>query len=444
MSPMSTPPRSPAPAAAPDAPPRLWVRTVRIDEPVDLLGHIPELVTAAWLRHGQGLVAIGTAWSVQTAGPHRFTAAAAAFQSLAGAARVDDEVRSAVSGLLALGSFSYAAASQRPSTLTVPRAVLGVQEGEAFLTLADAEGEPAPPPSWRDLFPSTPRPTGHASDPTGPDIEPDHTPQEYQRLVRQAVAQIREGVAEKVVLSETTTVRTEAPILPAVLLARLAHAYPSTWTYLVDDVIGASPEMLAQTSEGRLFSRVLAGTRSVSDDGELTVEDRRAFQHDAKERLEHAYAVDSVTSRLEDLTTDLTSSPEPFVLRLPGLEHLASDVSAQLRPGVTSVEVAERLHPSAAVSGTPREDADAVIENLEPHDRAGYASPVGWVNARGDGQWAIALRMAHLLDEHTVRLQAGGGLVAASDPVSEHAEVLAKNRPMLRALRGRGDEASTR
>ncbi|MDN6304184.1 MAG: chorismate-binding protein, partial [Brachybacterium sp.] len=119
-----------------------------------------------------------------------------------------------------------------------------------------------------------------------------------------------------------------------------------------------------------------------------------------------------------------------------GLEHLASDVSARLRGGATSLDVASRLHPSAAVSGTPRERADEIIARLEPRDRGGYASPVGWMDADGDGQWAIALRMAHLVDERTVVLQAGGGLVAASDPVSEHAEALAKCRPMLRALRG--------
>src|SRR5699024_6809201 len=167
--------------------------------------------------------------------------------------------------------------------------------------------------------------------------------------------------------------------------------------------------------------------------------DRRAFRTDSKELAEHAFAVDSVVDRLEGLAAELEVSPEPFVLRLPGLEHLASDVSARLRGGATSLDVASRLHPSAAVSGTPREQADEIITELEPHDRGGYASPVGWMDAAGDGQWAIALRMAHLVDERTVVLQAGGGLVAASDPVSEHAEALAKCRPMLRALRGERD-----
>lgn len=428
---MSALPPSPAPDEASSD---LVVRTVRIDEPVDLLAHVPEHFSGAWLRHGQGMVSVGSAWSVRTAGPHRFTAASAAFQQLAARTRVDDEVRTRSSGLIALGTFSYADGSDRPSTLTVPRAVLGVDEGEAFLTVVGTGEEPQLPTSWRDLFPSTPRPPAVGE----LEIDPAHTPQQYQALVREAVAAIEQGEAQKVVLSELTSVRSAQPLSRAVLVAELARAYPSTWVYHLEDVIGASPEMLAQTEDGRVFSRVLAGTRPVAEDGELSEQDRRSFRGDAKERSEHAFAVDSVVDRLVDVALDISVSHEPFVLRLPGLEHLASDVSASLLRGVTSLDVAARLHPSAAVSGTPREAADAVIARLEPRDRGGYASPVGWMNARGDGQWAIALRMAHLVDERTVALQAGGGLVAASDPVSEHAEVLAKNRPMLRALRGAG------
>lgn len=437
MTRMSAPNLSPEAAASPAT---LVVRTLRLDESVDLPGHIPLGVSAAWLRHGQGMVALGAAWTVQTAGPHRFAAASAAFRALAARARVDDEVRTRTSGLIALGSFSYADASARSSRLVVPRALLGVHDGESFLTVVGVDEEPVVPTSWRDLFPSTPVMPGGSEE---LEIEADHTPDEYQALVHQAVAEIREGRAEKVVLSERTAVRSENRIEPAVLLARLAHDYPSTWVYHLDDVIGASPEMLAQTENSRLFSRVLAGTRPVADDGELDEVDRRVFRSDAKELSEHAFAVDSVVERLEGLAQDIDVSPEPFVLRLPGLEHLASDVSARLLHGVTSLDVASRLHPSAAVSGTPRESADEIIARLEPHDRGGYAAPVGWMDAQGDGQWAIALRMAHLTADKAVTLQAGGGLVAASDPVSEHAEALAKCRPMLRALRGEPEEPPT-
>ncbi len=251
-----------------------------------------------------------------------------------------------------------------------------------------------------------------------------------------AIERIRAGEAQKVVLSETSTVTLSEPVERAALVRRLAETYASTWVYAASDVLGASPEMLAQTEHGRVFSRVLAGTRPVAEGAELAEEDRRAFRADTKERAEHAFSLDSVTSRLTQVAHDVEASPEPFVLRLPGLEHLASDVSARLREGVTSLDVAAALHPSAAVSGTPREDADAIIAELEAHDRGGYAAPVGWMDASGDGQWAIALRMAHVLGPDTVRLQAGGGIVEGSDPVLEHAEALAKTRPVLSALRG--------
>src|SRR5699024_10530634 len=158
----------------------LHVRTRRIEEAVDLLGHVPDAVSGAWLRHGQGMVALGTAWSVRADGPHRFAAAGAAFRSVAARARVDDEVRVRTSGLIALGSFSYADGSPRPSTLMVPRALLGVHDGESFLTVVGVDEEPAWPTSWRDLFPSSPVPAASA-EPL--DVAAAHTPDEYQALV---------------------------------------------------------------------------------------------------------------------------------------------------------------------------------------------------------------------------------------------------------------------
>lgn len=436
---MSTP-QPPRPAVSAGAPlvhpgptptEPVYVRTERIDDDVDLLAHIPAEFTTAWIHHRQGLVGLGEAVRLTAVGPSRFADASRAFRELAERAVVEDEVRVRGTGLVALGSFSYAASSPRESVLVIPRAILGVSEGEAFLTVVAVGAPPRSPADWRDLFGSTPvAPAARV------ELEPDHTPREYQGLVAAAIDRIRAGEAQKVVLSETSTVTLSEPVERAALVRRLAESYASTWVYAASDVLGASPEMLAQTEHGRVFSRVLAGTRPVAEGAELAEEDRRAFRADAKERAEHAFSLDSVTSRLTQVAHEIEASPEPFVLRLPGLEHLASDVSARLREGVTSLDVAAALHPSAAVSGTPREDADAIIAELEAHDRGGYAAPVGWMDASGDGQWAIALRMAHVLGRDTVRLQAGGGVVEGSDPVLEHAEALAKTRPVLSALRG--------
>jgi menaquinone-specific isochorismate synthase len=407
------------------------VHTVRIEEEVDLLAQVPAHPTAVWLRHGEGMIGVGTAWESRTSGPARFSQAATDFRELAARATVSDEVHTRGSGLVAFGSFSYAAGSPRPSHLLVPEMLLGVHDGEAFLTTVTRDGEPGSEPArWRETFRGLPPQPGAELE-----ITPDHLPEDYQDLVGEVVARIRGGQAGKVVLSESSTVTTDREVTAAQLVVRLARAYPTTWTYHVADVIGASPEMLADTRDRRVFSRVLAGSRPVADGGELDESDRAAFRSDAKERAEHAYAIESVVDRLAPLTASLDASPEPFVLRLPGLEHLASDVSGVLRDGIGSLDVAGTLHPSAAVSGTPRDAADAIIADLEPRDRGGYASPVGWTDVDGDGQWAIALRMAHLETGHRLRVQAGGGLVDGSDPVVEHAEVLAKCRPMLKALR---------
>jgi len=123
----------------------------------------------------------------------------------------------------------------------------------------------------------------------------------------------------------------------------------------------------------------------------------------------------------------------PFVLHLPNVMHLATDVTGVLDDATTSLGLAAALHPSAAVGGTPTHDAVALIAELEGMDRGRYAGPVGWVDARGDGEWAIALRGAEL-DGARARLVAGAGIVAGSDPDAEWAETQAKLEPMLRAL----------
>nr|WP_275436336.1 chorismate-binding protein [Helcobacillus sp. ACRRO] len=432
---------------------RLSVTTLRLDGPVDLAQHIPADPSGLFLHRGDGLLARGEALVLTATGEDRFTDLSQAFQQVSAAATVDDAAGVRGSGLLALGSFSYYAASERPSRLVIPRAVLGQADGCAFLTLVTADGEdPArglgaadgrdPSALLAELFPTADVEASAADAPAPPvphiEVASAHTPAEYQALISRAVDEIRAGGAEKLVISERLDARSSDPVSIPALARRLAAMYPMTWVFRVGDVIGASPEMLVETEGSRLFSRVLAGTRPVADGGELTAEDRDAFFHDPKERAEHEYAIRSVTGPLEAVTEWISAPAEPFVLRLPGLEHLASDVSAKLRPGLTSVDVAGLLHPSAAVSGTPRADADRINRTIEEQDRGGYAAPVGWMSGRGDGQWAIALRMAHLdpEDPHYLVLQAGGGIVEASDPLTEHAEALAKTRPMMRALRG--------
>ncbi len=218
-------------------------------------------------------------------------------------------------------------------------------------------------------------------------------------------------------------------------LRRLAHRYHRTWTFAVDGLIGATPELLVRLEEGWVSSRVLAGTVQRTSATSRDDRVRAGLTASAKERQEHDYAVTSVTDVLRPHCASLQVPTEPFVLELPNVFHLASDVSGPLANGSTSLRLAADLHPSAAVCGAPQPAASRIIGELEGMDRGGYAGPVGWMDASGDGEWGIALRCGELdADGWSMRLFAGGGIVAASDPDAELAETQAKLAPMRYAL----------
>jgi menaquinone-specific isochorismate synthase len=187
-------------------------------------------------------------------------------------------------------------------------------------------------------------------------------------------------------------------------------------------------------------ARVLAGTLDRAD---APADDpgyaQRVLAGSAKQLHEHSIAIDSLTRQLEPFTSSMTSHSEPFVLQLPNVWHLASDVSARLSPGgdgavPTSLALVEALHPTAAVCGTPTTVAGALIRELEHLERGPYAGPVGWIDAEGNGEWGIALRGAVIESSTRVRLYAGCGIVEGSQPEAELAETWSKFRPMIEAL----------
>lgn len=417
--------------------PRVFVRSIRLDTPLSITDHIPEAPSALWLHESGGLIGIGAAARIEATGAGRFDDLAHAFRAVSERAEVEDCADLRGSGLVAFTSFSYSPNSSRPSRLVIPRYLLGSVEGCAFLTSVRTEAEPGvgnlltKPEEILELFAPNSIPTVAPRA-----MQPAHSGETYRGLVKDAVQDIDDGVAEKIVLSERFEIdlgALEAKRLVPALAAQLHRRYPTAWTFALDDIVGASPEMLVRTEGSHVFSRVLAGSRPVSGDDELSVEDRHAFLHDPKERSEHEFAARSVREPLEKLGVHLSPPGPPFVLHLPGIEHLATDIRGITPEGLGILEIAGALHPSAAVSGTPLAAANEVIARLEGVDRAGYASPVGWIGADGDGELAIALRMAHV-HGNTLTIQAGGGLVSDSDPLTEHAEALAKTRPIARAL----------
>ena len=259
---------------------------------------------------------------------------------------------------------------------------------------------------------------------------------EWKHAVAEAIARIGAGDVEKVVLARDLQARTSKPIDPRLLLSRLAERYPGCWTFSVDGLLGATPEMLIKLERGLVTSRVLAGTIRRSEDDEHDLALAASLARSSKDLEEHEYAVRSVAEALAPYCTTTNVPESPFVLHLANVMHLATDVTAVLADGATSLQLAAALHPSAAVCGTPTEAAAALIEEVEGMDRDRYAGPVGWLDAHGDGEWGLALRCARLdpVDPHALRLFAGCGVVAGSDPEAELAESNAKLLPIREAL----------
>ena len=408
----------------------LVVRTVGIelDEATQLLDLVPDDHPVSWLRRGDGLVGWGRAAEIETTGPTRFADADKWWTETVARAVVRDEVTEPGSGLVCFGAFAFA---DRPgdSILTVPSVVIGRRGDVAWLTtITRGALTPQIPLALAD----PPRPPAGISFADG-----SMDGERWMGVVADAVARINAGDLEKVVLARDLVVTAEEPVDVRWPLRRLASDYPMCWTFHVDGIFGASPEMLVRRERGLVTSRVLAGTirRTGDDDRDLAL--AATLARSSKDLEEHEYAVRSVADALDPHCSSMNVPETPFVLHLPNVMHLASDVAGVVHDSATvsSLQLAAALHPSAAVGGTPTPVAVDLIAEIEGMDRGRYAGPAGWMDASGDGEWVIALRSAEL-SGHTVRLFAGCGIVGASDPEAELAETQAKFVPVRDSLTG--------
>ena len=277
---------------------------------------------------------------------------------------------------------------------------------------------------------------------------------QWTGAVELATQALKQNRAIKVVLARDSYLNSSLTLGAA--LEHLATRFATTWTFSVDGMIGASPEMLLQLREREVFSRVLAGTarrRANMDQSEL---EQLAdwLRHSPKNSREHQLAAASAVKALTPITEQLRVS-EPFALTLPNVIHLATDIYGQVAGDTGALALVEALHPTAAVCGTPTAAAAQLIGELEGMDRERYAGPVGWVDWRGEGQWCIALRSGQVLASTpqlagtqdgpagypmgnqpvgSVRIFAGAGIMPDSVAADELAETNAKMAPMRAAL----------
>jgi menaquinone-specific isochorismate synthase len=383
--------------------PQLQAVTRPFDPPDDLLD-ARESDGFAWLHDGHGLVTVGTAAIVD---------ARAADAALAEIDR-DDPLQQAGTGPIAVGALGFDPAL--PAQLVIPRTVIGrtpdgqgwitqIGDGSARLHVPSASG---PPPSrWTTTLRSD--------------------RDEWRRWVETVLDAIKRSDVRKVVLARELRVESDRAFSPTLLLRRLRSQQPGCFVHYADGLVGASPELLVRRVGTRVESRPMAGTARVGDELE-------ALHRSRKDSLEHRFVVDGVAGSLAPVCESLDVAPEPLTYAFASVGHLTTPMRGVLAtPAPSALSLAQRLHPTAAVAGTPVTAALDLIRALEPRPRGRYAGPVGWVDARGDGEWALALRGAEL-DGNVAVLRAGAGIVAGSDPDAEWAETTAKLEPMLDAI----------
>jgi len=403
------------------------VRVTPLGAAFDLLAAYEVPDGAFFEREGSG-VATGSLAGALRVGP------ASDLRSLAG------EVSAALRGLgasdrvapVAIGALPFA---DDPASLFLPRrAVVRRDDGETWLVdLADPGEEPAPFRPERvigELPHEAFRPKQLREEPTS---------EAYTHAVAAAVERIGSSDLEKVVLARTVRVDAGRDLDARRLLHRLRAVEPHCYTFAAPTeggtLVGASPELLLSRRGDRVRSTPLAGTAPRSGDPDEDRAHAEALVASAKDREEHAIVVDAVADVLRGFCDELTFDAEPVLEPTANVWHLATRFEGVLRDAsVSALDLVAELHPTPAVCGTPETLARAGITELEGFDRGEYSGPVGWVDSRGDGDWAIALRCA-ALDGEQATLHAGAGIVAGSDPEKELEETDRKFRAFLDSLR---------
>ncbi len=377
------------------APMTITARIERIDPPeLNLSGK------QVFLHRDRQVIASGEALRITSSGSHRISELSKAWRELISNAEITNNSRNADAGLIALTSISFDEMSSFESVLIIPQRTVVIEGEKAFeVIVGDSEAEPLHPTNG--IFHP-----GQQSD------------AKFLNSVEAALRAIESNQIEKVVLAKDLLMTIDGKPDLGTPLGRLFERYPECWTYKIDRVFGASPELLLKAEAGKVSARVLAGTAGRGTDPDVDKAIADGLAHSLKNKHEHLYAVQSMVNELRPFCSEISFDEEPFSLALPDLWHLATDVTGTLLPQFTILDVIAQLHPTAAVAGTPRNAAMKLIRELEPFDRGGYAGPVGWLSSNGSGEIAIALR-GGVIEDNQIRALAGCGIVSESVPLAE-------------------------
>jgi salicylate biosynthesis isochorismate synthase/menaquinone-specific isochorismate synthase len=409
-------------------------------------------------RGRAALAGLGEAVALQASGAGRFAALARRWRELCADAVGDCADPRHAAGPVAVGGFAFADegggsphwAGFEPASLIVPELALARSEREGALrvrvTLA-ALASPDDTPEGlerrlrerlaglraRALPLLDPAPAGRFV------LASAMPPEHYEAAVARAVELIRDGQMEKIVLAREVHVHAPRPHDPAAVIGVLRQEFPSCFVFAVGRgeaaLIGASPELLVRREGQRVSTLALAGSTRRSADPAVDAHLGEQLLRDASHREEHAIVARRIERNLRGHAVWVAAAPEPALVRIANIQHLATPIRAQLASPKDALELAGMMHPTPAVGGEPLAAAAPLIPALEGLDRGWYAGPVGWTDATGDGEFCVALRCA-LLRGELARCYAGNGIVRDSVPAAELAETEVKLSALLPLLAG--------
>jgi salicylate biosynthesis isochorismate synthase/menaquinone-specific isochorismate synthase len=405
-------------------------------------------------RGRAALATLGQACNLTASGADRFATVADRWRALAAAAVSDPPDDPDSAGPVAVGGFAFASeggadpawSGFEPASLVVPEVALSRRRERVRLTLSALAAPDDTPQELlarllgrvRELREAPlplldPQPTGRYR------IASAMPPEHYEAAVARAVELIRGGELEKVVLAREVQVHAPREHDAAALFGVLREAFPACSVFCVGRgeaaFVAASPELLVRREGHRVSTLALAGSMRRSADPAVDDHLGEQLMHSAKDREEHAIVIRRIERTLRPHALWVTAPPEPTLVKVANIQHLATPIRAQLAQPLDAIELLELMHPTPAVGGEPLAQAQPLIPALEGLDRGWYAGPVGWADAAGDGEFCVALRCA-LLRGRVARCYAGVGVVRDSEPAAELAETEVKLQALLPLLAG--------
>jgi len=409
--------------AAPGA--ALVARTRRLDADVDLVAFAGD-DGFVFEKGRAGIAGRGEALAVDWPEGDPASAAAAVAAAL-GAIEADDAVRAPGTGAVAFGALPFLPGGG--ARLVVPAVNVGrADDGTRWVTTVSAAEGPEPPP------PDLAGPRADRRQPQTYTLTGAHSPEWWCDLVQRATKAMADGAFEKVVLARQVDVTTDQPIDRLSVLERLRAGYPGCHIVGIGPFVAASPELLVAVAGDIVRAHPMAGTAPRGGDPSADQRLAASLLASPTYRHEHQVTIDVVHDTLLNWCSYVDYEAEPSVVAVANLQHLATLVEGRLsQPTPSVLDLVAALHPTPAVAGRPRDLAVEWISRHEGIDRGRYAGAAGWVDAAGNGAWAVSVRCAEI-EGATARVWAGNGIVADSNPVTELAETRIKFQAMLSAL----------